>query len=67
LVEILKADNVEESITKEIEKDIERLQTIERFSKIGSEPVLERSDIVVETEASYTYLQSRFSKQIEFT
>jgi signal transduction histidine kinase len=27
-VEILKADNVEESITKEIEKDIERLQTI---------------------------------------
>jgi signal transduction histidine kinase len=67
-VEILKADNVEESITKEIEKDIERLQTItERFSKIGSEPVLERSDIVAETEASYTYLQSRFSKQIEFT
>jgi hypothetical protein len=35
-VEILKADNVEESITKEIEKDIERLQTItERFSKIS--------------------------------
>jgi hypothetical protein len=50
---------MEESITKEIEKDIERLQTItERFSKIGSEPVLERSDIVAETEASYTYLQS---------
>jgi two-component system, sporulation sensor kinase D len=67
-VEILKADNVEESITKEIEKDIERLQTItERFSKIGSEPVLERRDIVTETMDSYTYLQSRFSKQIEFT
>ncbi|MBU0940481.1 MAG: HAMP domain-containing histidine kinase [Bacteroidetes bacterium] len=67
-VEILKADNVDESITKEIEKDIERLQTItERFSKIGSEPVLERSDIVAETIASYTYLQSRFSKQIAFT
>jgi two-component system, sporulation sensor kinase D len=33
-VEILKADNVEKSITLEIEKDIERLQTItERFSK----------------------------------
>jgi two-component system, sporulation sensor kinase D len=67
-VEILKADNVEESTTKEIEKDIERLQTItERFSKIGSEPVLERRDIVTETMDSYTYLQSRFSKQIEFT
>jgi signal transduction histidine kinase len=67
-VEILKADNVDESITAEIEKDIDRLQTItERFSKIGSEPVLERSDIVAETIASYTYLQSRFSKQIAFT
>lgn len=67
-VEILKADNVEESTTIEIEKDIERLQTItERFSKIGSEPVLEKRDIVAETIASYTYLQSRFSKQITFT
>lgn len=67
-VEILKADNVEESITLEIEKDIERLQTItERFSKIGSEPVLENKDIVEETLQSYNYLQSRFSKQIEFT
>jgi two-component system, sporulation sensor kinase D len=67
-VEILKADNVEESITVEIEKDIERLQTItDRFSKIGSEPVLEKKDIVEETLQSYNYLQSRFSKQIEFT
>jgi hypothetical protein len=56
----------EESITKEIEKDIERLQTIRTISKIGSEPVLERSDIVAETEASYTYLLNRF-QQIEFT
>jgi two-component system, sporulation sensor kinase D len=67
-VEILKADNVEKSITLEIEKDIERLQTItERFSKIGSEPVLENKDIIEETLQSYNYLQSRFSKQIEFT
>jgi two-component system, sporulation sensor kinase D len=67
-VEILKADNVEEYITLEIEKDIERLQTItDRFSKIGSEPVLEKKDIVEETLQSYNYLQSRFSKQIEFT
>ena len=67
-VEILKSDNVDESTTLEIEKDIERLQTItERFSKIGSEPVLEKRDIVAETMDSYTYLQSRFSKQIAFT
>ena len=66
-VEILKADHVAESITTEIEKDIERLLTItDRFSKIGSEPLLEKRDIIEETQQSYNYLQSRFSKQIEF-
>jgi two-component system, sporulation sensor kinase D len=67
-VELLKSDDVAESTTVEIEKDIERLQTItERFSKIGSEPKLEKRDIVIETQESYDYLMSRFSKQIEFT
>ena len=67
-VELLKAENVDESTTFEIEKDIERLQTItDRFSKIGSEPKLENRDIVTETLQSYDYLQSRLSKQIEFS
>ncbi len=67
-VEILKSENVDEATTNEIERDIERLQTItERFSKIGSEPKLENKDIIEETQKSYHYLQSRFSKQIEFT
>jgi len=67
-VEILKSDNVEESIITEMERDIDRLQTItERFSKIGSEPILENKDIIEETQKSYDYLQSRFSKQVEFS
>jgi hypothetical protein len=67
-LEIMKADNVDETTVSEIEKDINRLQTItERFSKIGSEPVLETKDIVEETRNSFDYLQSRFSKQVEFT
>ncbi|MFV5694568.1 sensor histidine kinase [Flavobacterium sp. LB3P122] len=67
-VELLKAENIDESTTFEIEKDIERLQTItDRFSKIGSEPKLENKDIIEETLQSYDYLQSRFSKQIEFS
>ncbi|RTY88075.1 HAMP domain-containing histidine kinase [Flavobacterium sp. RSP49] len=67
-VELLKSENMDESTTFEIEKDIERLQTItDRFSKIGSEPKLENKDIVAETQQSYDYLQSRFSKQIEFS
>ena len=67
-LEILKLDNVDESITTEIEKDIERLHTItDRFSKIGSEPILELKDVVEETKQSYNYLISRFSNQIEFS
>ncbi|TDE05179.1 sensor histidine kinase [Flavobacterium sandaracinum] len=67
-VELLKSENVDESTTFEIEKDIERLQTItDRFSKIGSEPKLENKDIVEESFQSFDYLQSRFSKQIEFS
>lgn len=67
-LEIMKADNVDETTVSEIEKDINRLQTItERFSKIGSEPVLEVKDIVEETHNSFDYLKSRFSKQVEFS
>ena len=67
-VEIMKADNVDETTVEEIEKDIHRLQNItDRFSKIGSEPVLEEKDLVEETQKAYEYLQSRFSKQVIFT
>jgi hypothetical protein len=67
-LEILKIENVEENTIKEIEKDITRLQTIaDRFSKVGSEPVLEKLDLVSETILSFDYLKSRFSKQIEFS
>jgi two-component system, sporulation sensor kinase D len=67
-VEIMKVDNVDETTVSEIEKDIARLQTItDRFSKIGSEPVLERVNIVKETEDSLFYLKARFSKQVNFS
>lgn len=67
-LEIMKADNVDETTITEIEKDINRLQTItDRFSKIGSEPVLKRLNIIEETEQSFDYLKSRFSKQVEFS
>lgn len=67
-LEIMRADDVEETTVIEIEKDINRLQTItDRFSKIGSEPVVTPMNIITETEQSYTYLKSRFSHQVEFT
>lgn len=67
-LEIMKADNVDETTILEIEKDINRLQTItDRFSKIGSEPKLETKDIISETQQTFDYLKSRFSKQVIFT
>lgn len=67
-LEIMKADNVDPTTISEIEKDITRLQTItDRFSKIGSEPILEKRNIIEETEQSFDYLRSRFSKQVEFS
>lgn len=67
-LEIMKADNVDETTVSEIEKDINRLQTItDRFSKIGSEPILEKRNIVEETEQSFDYLKSRFSNQVTFS
>ena len=67
-LEILKAENIDETTVLEIEKDILRLQNItDRFSKIGSEPILETKDIIAETTLSLSYLQSRFSKQVVFS
>ncbi|MEO8934451.1 MAG: HAMP domain-containing sensor histidine kinase [Xanthomarina sp.] len=65
--EILKSENVNPEYIVEIEKDISRLETItERFSKIGSLPILEKTDIVKETIESYDYLKARSSKLIDF-
>lgn len=67
-LELLKLENIEETTIVEIEKDINRLQTIaDRFSKIGSEPVLEKRDIIEETKNTYEYLKSRSSKQVQFS
>ncbi len=67
-VELLKSENIDKTITVEIERDIDRLKTItDRFSKIGSKPKLENKDIVEETLQSYDYLRLRFSKQVEFS
>ena len=66
--ELLKSENINPEITKEIEKDIFRLETItERFSKIGSIPELQVHDIVEETEKAYQYLKRRSSKLVQFS
>jgi anti-sigma regulatory factor (Ser/Thr protein kinase) len=52
----------------EIEKDINRLETItERFSKIGSKPVLDKHDIKDVLQHAVDYMRTRTSKKIIFT
>lgn len=66
--EILKTENTAEWITSEISKDVDRLQTItERFSKIGSVPALTRSDLVAETQKTFSYLEARSSRKVHFS
>ena len=65
--EILKSEHVNPDYIVEIEKDVDRLQTItDRFSKIGSLPTLEVADIIEETINSYDYLKRRSSNLIDF-
>ncbi|RUA13237.1 MAG: sensor histidine kinase [Flavobacteriia bacterium] len=66
--ELLKTEDINPDVTKEIAKDIDRLQTItERFSKIGSIPELHVHDIVDETKKAYDYLKQRSSKLVHFS
>ena len=65
--ELMKARGGNEDLI-EIEKDINRLETItERFSKIGSKPQLDKHNIKEVLTHAMDYMRSRTSKKIEFT
>ena len=62
-IELLKMQEEPFVGTHEMEKDIERLQIVtDRFSKIGSVPVPEPTDINYIIQDTMDYLQKRFSK-----
>jgi two-component system, sporulation sensor kinase E len=57
-----------EPITAELWKDIRRLEIItERFSNIGSVPLLRDENILLVTENAINYLQNRISSKVDFT
>ena len=63
--ELLKEQEVDPAIMKEIDKDVNRLETIaQRFSKIGSEPELGKENIAIVIEEFVEYLQSRISPKV---
>lgn len=66
-VELLRMKGGNEKILPEMEKDVDRLQTItERFSKIGSEPELLSENLSLLLIHSAGYIRKRTSERIEF-
>ncbi|MGE0020777.1 MAG: sensor histidine kinase [Draconibacterium sp.] len=66
-IEILKLQNVEQSLIEEFEKDIERLERItERFSKIGSKPELHPANVIGALSSTVKYLKTRSSDKVVF-
>ena len=67
-ISILKTEDANQKYVDEIEKDVQRLNTIaNRFSKIGSLPELKEEDVIAITKKAYDYLERRSSKQISFS
>jgi nitrogen-specific signal transduction histidine kinase len=66
-IEILQQKYPDISLTKELARDVERLEKVtERFSRIGSRPVLVNEDIVKIISSTIDYLKSRSSSKIRF-
>lgn len=66
-IEILKLQNVDETLIREFEKDTERLERItERFSKIGSKPELYPANLVEALNSTVNYLRTRSSNKVIF-
>ena len=57
-----------EPIVEELGKDIKRLEIItERFSNIGSVPVLKAENLYLTTRNAIAYLESRVSRKVKFS
>jgi signal transduction histidine kinase len=66
-VELLKGRKGMEDTVLELEKDVKRLEVItDRFSKIGSKPLLKMTNVKSVLNNSIDYLKTRASKRIHF-
>jgi signal transduction histidine kinase len=66
-LELLKLKGEGMQYLGDIEKDVQRLQTItDRFSKIGSAPALKKENIMTVMQHSMDYIRSRSSDKVDF-
>ncbi len=67
-LEYLKSRGLDTETATEIEKDVKRLETItERFSKIGSVPKLDTTDVIKVMQDAVNYMKLRTSKNVSFS
>jgi signal transduction histidine kinase len=67
-IEILQNNYPDIPITGELARDVERLEKVtERFSRIGSKPLLTNENIVLIITHTVDYLKSRASSKVKFT
>jgi signal transduction histidine kinase len=67
-IEILQHKHPEISITRELARDVERLEKVtERFSRIGSKPALCNENVVLIISRTLDYLKSRSSSKVKFS
>ena len=66
--EYLRLKEVDAALLKEVEKDTDRLQMIaERFSKIGSKPDMQPTDVGEAVKYTLGYLEKRLSNRISYS
>ncbi|MBO9727522.1 MAG: HAMP domain-containing histidine kinase [Chitinophaga sp.] len=67
-LEILRENEANTTIVAELSKDVDRLKLItDRFSKIGSIPKLEETNIVAQIENMTNYIRKRAPQKVQLT
>ena len=65
-LELLRTRYPEDDLLPDVATDINRLQLVaERFSRIGSAPTLQPTDLRQVVEQTYSYMRTRISKKVE--
>lgn len=66
-LEMMKLKSNDPDLLAELEKDVKRLEKItERFSKIGSKPMLKKENLITIISSAVNYLRTRSSGSVKF-
>jgi signal transduction histidine kinase len=67
-IEMLKEQGIPAETVSELQKDLDRLKLVsDRFSKIGSIPQLEKSDLVCQVQQMLDYMRRRTTSKVQFS